>query len=247
MKLAVMQPYFLPYLGYFDLLNMVDRWIVFDTPQYMKYGWVNRNRVLRMHSGWQYIMAPVKKHHHKISINQVEIASSEWTELILRQLEHYKKDAPFYAEVIAFLNECFSELSNNLAEVNTFLFRKVAARLGIERRIEVLSEMNLNLQGPISSPGDWGGAVAQAVGANEYINRPGGESFLIESEYRARGVKLFFQSYVPMTYTCGRFHSFEPDMSIVDVMMWNSRESIKQYLDTFRQAALPGRETPCAS
>lgn len=157
MKLAVMQPYFLPYLGYFDLLNMVDRWIVFDTPQYMKYGWVNRNRVLRMHSGWQYIMAPVKKHHHKISINQVEIASSEWTELILRQLEHYKKDAPFYAEVIAFLNECFSELSNNLAEVNTFLFRKVAARLGIERRIEVLSEMNLNLQGPISSPGDWGG------------------------------------------------------------------------------------------
>lgn len=235
MKLAVMQPYFFPYLGYFDLLNIVDEWIVFDTPQYMKFGWVNRNRVLRQGSGWQYIVVPVKHHQSFKPINQIEISDQDWGGLILRQLQHYQKDAPYYPEVIAFLEEeCFSGASNNLAEVNTTLFRKVAGRLGIERPIHVFSEMDLALEGPIVTPGDWGWAIAQAVGADEFINRPGGAEFIDETRYRERGIKLTFQSFVNMTYTCGKYHQFESDMSIIDLMMWNSPEQIKHYLDTFR-------------
>ena len=234
MKLVSMQPYFFPYLGYFDLLNITDEWIVFDTPQYMKYGWVNRNRILRPGSGWQYILAPLKKHHYTMPLNQVEIMDSDWSGLILRQLEHYKKDAPYYDGVIPFLERCFSDLSNNLAQVNTTLFRQVAYRLGIERPIHVFSEMNLALQGPIASPGDWGAAIAQAAGADEFINRPGGATFFDETDYQRRDVKLTYQYFVNMTYNCGKYHQFEPDMSIIDVMMWNSPEEIKHYMDTFR-------------
>jgi hypothetical protein len=231
-KLAAMQPYFFPYLGYFDLINMVDEWIVFDTPQYMKYGWVNRNRVLHPTSGWQYIIMPLKKHHHTTPINQVEISmNTDWATVILRQLGHYRKDAPFYDDVIAFLKDCFSDLNTNLAEVNTSLFKKTCQRLGIDKPIRVYSKTNLTLKGPVNSPGDWGLRIAQAAGASEFINRPGGAAFLDENSFLEHGIKLTIQSFANMTYDCGR-HKYEPDLSIIDVMMWNSSEKIKHYLDT---------------
>ena len=236
MKLVAMQPYFFPYLGYFDLLNITDEWIVFDTPQYMKFGWVNRNRILRPGSGWQYIVLPVKHHQSFKPINQIEISDRDWSGLILRQLKHYEKDAPYYDGVISFLEDCISDLDGNLAKVNTSLFQKAARRLGIKKPIYVYSEMNLALPGPVDSPGDWGWAIAEAVGADEFINRPGGAAFIDEAGYRERGIKLTFQSFVNMTYSCGRCHQFEPDMSIIDVMMWNSPEQIKHYLDTFRSS-----------
>jgi hypothetical protein len=238
-KLAAMQPYFLPYLGYFDLLNIVDEWIVFDTPQYTKQGWLTRNRILSPNLGWQYIVVPVKRHQAYRAINEMELSDQDWGGLILRQLIHYKRDAPYYDDVVSFLEGCFSGLSNNLAQVNTMLLRKVAHRLGIETPIHVLSEMGLTLPGPIMSPGDWGWAIAEAVGASEFINRPGGAAFIDETGYRERGIKLIFQSFTSMTYSCGAYHQFELDMSIVDVMMWNSPEQIKRYLDTWR---LPGSQ-----
>jgi hypothetical protein len=234
MKLVVMQPYFFPYLGYFDLINMADEWIVFDTPQYMKYSWVNRNRVLRPDSGWQYIVVPLRKYHHTTPINQIEILNGmDWKGLILRQLEHYKKSAPYYAQVIAFLGDCFSSSEENLAELNTNLFQKTCHYLGIHTPIRVCSKMDLILHGPVNGPGDWGLRIAQAVGASEFINRPGGAAFLNENSFQDHGIKLTIQSFTNMTYDCGRY-TFEPDMSIIDVMMWNSPEKIKHYLDISR-------------
>ena len=61
MRLGIMQPYFFPYLGYFDLINSTDRWIVFDTVQYIRHGWINRNRILHPNEGWQYIIVPIMK------------------------------------------------------------------------------------------------------------------------------------------------------------------------------------------
>ena len=234
MKLAVMQPYFFPYLGYFDLLNMANEWVVFDTPQYVRHVWMNRNRILRPDSGWQYIILPLKKHHRETPINQIEIPSDNaWSRLILRQLEHYKVDAPYYDEVVSFLEDCFSSPARDLASANTSFFKTTARRLGIERPIHIYSEMNLPLQGLPEGPGDWALLISQAMGASEYINRPGGGAFLDERRFRDRGIKLTIQSYTSMEYCCGR-RRFEPDMSIIDVMMWNSPGKIKHYLDSWR-------------
>jgi hypothetical protein len=233
MKLAVMQPYFFPYLGYFDLINMVDEWIIFDTPQYLNKNWMNRNRILQPADGWQYICAPVKKHSQATPINKIEISTNgDWKNIALRQLAHYKKDAPYYAQVIAFLEDCFSGSESSLASLNTNIFRKTCKALGIYRPIFVFSEMNLKL-GPINGPCDWSLRISQAVGASEYINRPGGAGFFDEKKFLENGTKLTFQSFKSMNYKCGR-RQFVPDLSIIDVMMWNSCEKIKHYLDTFR-------------
>ncbi len=235
MKLGIMQPYFFPYLGHFDLINQVDEWIVFDTPQYMRHSWVNRNRILHPNTGWQYITVPLKKHPQQTPINLIEIMMEcDWCGRILRQLEHYRKKAPYYKDVIAFLKECFSEASSNLSETNTFTLRRTCQRLGITTPFAVFSQMNMKLDGDIEKPGDWALKISHAYGAGEYLNGSVGGALFDRSEFAAHNIKLIIQSYTNMVYTC-KPYLFEPGLSIIDVMMWNSPDDIKHYLDTFRQ------------
>ena len=86
MKLGIMQPYLFPYLGYFDLINSVDRWVVCDTCQYIRHGWVNRNRILHPTKGWQYIVVPLTKHERNASIDSITVhADAKWKARILGQ------------------------------------------------------------------------------------------------------------------------------------------------------------------
>lgn len=233
MKLVAMQPYFFPYLGYFDLLNMADMWIVYDAAQYIRHGWVNRNRVLHPAAGWQYIILPLKKHHFVAPINEISIASDiDWQKRIFRQLEHYHMDASHYDSVIDFLKECFSLPYTNLARINTEIFRLTAQKLGIKTPIYVFSEMNLSL-GKIESPEELALQICLAVGAGEYINPPGGAGLYHSDQFAKHGITLTIQEFKNMPYECGRF-KYEPALSILDVMMWNSCTGIKNYLDTFR-------------
>jgi hypothetical protein len=233
MKLAAMQPYFFPYLGYFDLLNIADVWIVYDVAQYMRHGWVNRNRVLHPVEDCQYIILPLKKHHYTTPINEIVVANEiNWQKTIFRQLEHYHMDAPYYHHVIDFLKECFSIPCRNLAQMNTQFLRLTAGQLGIETPIHVFSQMSLSL-GKVGSPEELALGICQAVGASEYINPPGGAALYSAERFSRHGIKLYIQEFKNMPYQCGRF-KYQPSLSIIDVMMWNSCEKIREYLDTFR-------------
>jgi hypothetical protein len=238
MKLAANQPYFFPYLGHFDLLNQVDLWIAYDPSQYIRHGWVNRNRVLHPVSGWQYITVPLKRHVHTTPINQIETASEKWKDQIFTQLEHYHLSAPNYKQVIHFLEDNFSVEETNIAKLNVLFFRATASRLGIETPIRVFTEMGVFLH-PTEGPQELALAITQAGGASEYMNPPGGVNLYSPEKFAEHGIKLTIQSFIPMIYTCGRFQ-FEPNLSIIDVMMWNSPEQIKHYIDTFRLTASNG-------
>jgi hypothetical protein len=232
-KLAAMQPYFFPYLGYFDLINQADVWIVYDVAQYIHHGWVNRNRVLHPTSSWWYIVVPLKKHHFTTPINQIEISDKvDWRTRIIRQLRHYHKESPYYSQVISFLEECFAGSELNLAQFNVELFRKTCCRLGIDKPIHVFSEMDLRI-GQHKNPQDLALRICSAMGASEYINPPGGAGLYNAADFHACGIQLTIQTFTNMPYTCGRFQ-YEPALSIIDVMMWNPPEQIKHYLDTFR-------------
>jgi hypothetical protein len=237
MKLGIMQPYFFPYLGHFDLINRVDEWIVFDTAQYMRHQWVNRNRILHPAAGWQYISVPLQKHGRDTAIQTIQIAEgSDWGGRILRQLQHYRKTAPFYAEVMGFLEACFAEAGSGLAETNSVTLERTCRRLGIATPFHVLSRMDLALKGPIEEPGDWALRIAEAFGADAYVNAAGGADLFDPAKFAAHGIRLSIQSYSHLTYPCGPFQ-FEPGLSIVDVMMWNSPEAIRAHLDSLRGSA----------
>jgi hypothetical protein len=234
MRIALMQPYFFPYLGHFDLLNMVDEWIVFDTAQYMRSHWMNRNRILHPAGGWEYITVPVRKHPTNTPGHQVEIAMAiDWRNRILRKLQHYRNKAPYYQDVMDFVEECFADVGPNLSETNIRILEKTRTRLGIKTPMRVLSRMDLRLE-PVLGPGDWGFEISRLLGAREYVNPAGGAALFDRDQFEKHGIKLTIQNFSNIAYDC-RPYRFEPGLSIIDVMMWNRPEQIKNYLDTWRE------------
>jgi hypothetical protein len=229
-----MQPYFFPYLGYFDLINRVDKWIVFDTAQYIRHGWVNRNRILHPNHGWLYIIVPVTKHRREAAIKDIEIANQEnWKRRILGQLSHYKNRAPYAYETIAFVKESLASEEGSLSRLNVSILDRVCARLGIGFDYRFFSRMNLDL-GPIEGPGDWALRISEALGAEEYVNLPGGADLFDGRAFAGSGIKLTIRNPLTLKYACGDY-DFIPNLSIIDVLMWNEPEEVKACLDEHKE------------
>lgn len=236
MVLGAMQPYFFPYLGYFDLINRTDRWIVFDTPQYMREGWVHRNRILHSHEGWQYIIVPLKKHSRETPINQVDaVGFPDWRRKIINQFTHYRGRAPYYRETIALLDDCFVTEESNLSRINVHCLGKVCRYLGIKWQPEIFSEMNLPL-GPVRGAADWALRIAQATGASEYLNPPGGTALYDPARFAQHGIRLSLQEDFNFEYDCNGY-PYVPKLSVLDVLMWVNPQEVKAHLDRVKAAS----------
>ena len=230
MKLGIMQPYFFPYLGYFDLINYSDRWIVFDTVQYIRHGWVNRNRILHPEQGWQYIVVPLKKHSRGTAIRDIEIGKDPmWYQRILGQNQHYKKKAPYFCETYRLLEECLSIEERSISRLNVAILKKICLYLGVPFEYEYFSEMQLELES-VDEPGDWALRISEKIKAEEYVNPPGAAEIFDSSKFEASGIKLTIRKRLPFEYACSGYE-FVSGLSIIDVLMWNQPDKVKKYLD----------------
>jgi hypothetical protein len=233
MKLGIMQPYFFPYLGYISLIKHTDMFILLDTVQYIRRGWISRNRILKPTDGWQYVTIPVAKHKHSELISNIIIDNSvEWKGRIIAQLEHYKKKAPFYDQVMDVLAEVFSKEYDDVVSVNQAALTSVCNYLNIERDFIVFSRMGLDIE-PVRESDEWALNICLAQGnVDEYWNPPGGQSFISRDKFEKFGIKLVFHS-INFTEYNQRRDVFEPGLSIIDVMMFNTPSKINDMLDQF--------------
>ena len=225
----------MPYLGYFSLIKHTDRFILFDTVQFIRHGWIERNRILKQDGTWQYFQVPIVKPNGRDTIiKDIRINNDlEWKNRIIGQLQHYKKRAPFYKETIDLLNAVFSQSFDDIVSLNQASLEKVCEYLGIKRNMEVFSKMGLNVE-EAGAPDEWALNICKAIeGADEYWNPIGGLSFFDRTKYEKAGVKIFFQEMVLTPYR-QLGNEFEPGLSIVDVMMFNSPEAINQMLDDYK-------------
>lgn len=230
MKLSIMQPYFFPYIGYFSLIKYTDKFIAFDPVQFIRHGWIERNRILKPIEGWQYIQIPLKKHGRDTLIKNIKIRNEEdWKIKILRQLEHYKKAAPHYKYVIKFLEDCWTFETDDIVKQNVYLLNKICSYLQIPFHCEIFSKMNLTLNG-ISEPDDWALEISKALNATEYINASGGKEFYNSAKYTTAGIQLKFLTNTLQPYDQKRIF-FESGLSIIDVMMFNDVENINKLID----------------
>ena len=229
MRVALMQPYFFPYIGYFQLIAAVDEFLIFDNAQYIRRGWINRNRILNAQKETVYIHIPVKKAHRETRINEIVINhDSSWKEKIFNQLNYYNK-APNYVFVMDFLDECFNINYFNLSELNTILLKKTCNLLEIHTNITVLSE-KFPMINEANTTDEWGIKVAKALGATTYINAIGGIEFYDQQKYNANNLNIQFIKPVIKPYKQFN-HIFIPGLSIIDVMMFNNLEEIKEMLE----------------
>lgn len=234
MRLGIMQPYFFPYLGYFSLIKHADLFILFDTPQFIRHGWIERNRILKPDVGWMYVSVPLIKHELQTPIKDVKIDNSQdWRHKLLAMLTHYKKRAPYYAQTLSVLESVLDVNTDSIVALNKAALEAVCRYLGINTQIAVFSEMALEIE-PVEAPDEWALNICRALGADEYWNPPGGEAFFDPEKYARNKVKLLFHRQTLSFYSQRRGQdNFEPGLSILDVMMFNSPEAINQMLLDF--------------
>lgn len=232
MKIAIMQPYFLPYLGYYALIKDVDRWIFNDEVQMIHKGWIQRNRILKQYGGWGYIRVPLEKHSHTEIIKNVLVKNEEnWQGKILAQIMHYKKKAPYFYTVLKFLREVFDQKFNTVTNQNAFLIKRTCEYIGLDFKFEILSEMNLDI-GEINESDEWSLNICNSLNNTHYINPILGKQFYNTEKYDKAGIKINFLNWKNTPYN--QFNEeFIEGLSILDVMMFNSPEEILSMLDDY--------------
>lgn len=222
----------MPYLGYFSLINHVDKFILFDTPQFIRHGWIERNQILKLNEGSFYIKVPLKKHSRGVAIKDVEINNNiEWSKKIIAQLEHYRKRAPYYTEVLKILNAIFEANFSNIVDVNYRSLQIICDYLEINTPIMIWSDMEVQIE-EVKTPDEWALNICKALNADSYINPPGGKSFFDRSKYDKNGVELKFLEYRPVPYKQIQ-EEFVPNMSILDALMFCSPKQVKGMLNSF--------------
>lgn len=229
-RLGIMQPYFFPYLGYFSLIANTERWIVFDPVQYIRKGWVNRNRVLKPGGGWKYVSIAVGKHSRETLIKDMQVApDTDHMDALIRNLDYYRNArAPHYQRVIDLLRDCYEPKPEGLTDFLTASLERTCLYLGIPFRYEVYSKAQIEHE-TASAPGEWALNICKAVGATSYVNPPGGQAIFDPSRFESAGVQLMYLQQNLRPYP-QRTTTFEPGLSIIDAMMFNEPEAIKDML-----------------
>lgn len=233
MKLAIMQPYFFPYLGYYSLIRKTDRLILLDTVQFIRHGWIERNRILKPSEGWQYVSVPISKHSLITPIDKVIINNChDWKNKIIRQLEHYKKKAPFYNETIKMVESALDINTTSIVMLNANLLIKTCEHLGIQLNIDIYSEMNIIIE-DVNCPDEWALNICKALNADEYVNLSGGYNIFNRSKFDQANISLKFIANNLSAYNQRRT-TFESGLSIIDVLMFNDIDSTLMLIDDAR-------------
>ena len=152
-----MQPYFFPYIAYWQLINYSDMFVLFDDVQYIRHGWINRNRVLKDYNGnWKYITLPLEQHRREELIKNIKIRENlNIYETITNNLSLYKKRAPYYDEVINEIEKITGNLrERNIAKINEVIIKNLCNFLGIHTKIIIFQKKKLLPQKHCLSLGD---------------------------------------------------------------------------------------------
>ncbi len=235
MKIAIMQPYFFPYIGYFQLINAVDKFIIFDVVQYIDKGWMNRNRILsqNLEKEWEYISVPIQNADKREIISHVKINNNQdWKNTILSKMTYCKKiRAPFYNKTLDVLTEIFNRKYNTLVDLNTKSLDIICEYLGIDFKYKIASQIDYDYSS-VNAKDEWALQIAIQEKAQVYYNPIGGMEFFSKDKYLNNNIKIFFLQTGDIYYKQSR-RNFVPNLSIIDIMMFNSPEEISNMLNDY--------------
>lgn len=228
MNIAIMQPYLFPYIGYFQLMNAVDEFIIYDNIQFTKKGWINRNRIL-VNGSDAYITLPLKKDSDYLNIKD-RYLSDDWIleskKMLNRITESYRK-APYFESVFPLIEksllfedkQLFNFIFNSLNLTKDFLDIKTSfvtsSTIPIDHHLKSTEKVI---------------ALCKHQNAKTYINPIGGIELYNKEEFKKEGLELKFIKANNIIYPQFK-NDFIPYLSIIDIMMFNSKEEIKNHLN----------------
>ena len=228
MTLGIMQPYFMPYIGYWQLMAAVDTYVVYDNIQYSKGGWINRNRMLQ--NGKDVIFTiSLKKDSDYLDVCQREISFDFNKQKLLNQITQNYHKAPFFEEIYPTICQCVTHDETNLFNYIYYSITQIRELLAIDSDLIISScvKIDHSLKGQ-----DKVLSICKELGADKYVNAIGGQELYDKSIFENNGVKLNFLQTCPIIYPQYK-NVFVSNLSIIDVLMFNGKERTKQLLNEF--------------
>lgn len=221
MKVAIMQPYFFPYIGYFQLIHAVDTFVIYDDVNYIKGGWINRNFILSQGQRTR-ITLQLLGASPNLFINQIHIGHNSST--LLKTIQQSYARAPYFQEAIQLIENILSSEETNLARFLDFSLREFCDYLGLDRVWRLSSDLkkDVALKGQKKVL-----AICDELGASQYINLPGGRELYDHTSFAKQGVQLSFLEPILNRYKQSE-DKFIPYLSIIDVIMFNSQKECQQ-------------------
>lgn len=223
-----MQPYFFPYLGYFQLISAVDTFVIYDNIQYTKKGWINRNRFLQ-NGEPVYFTVPLKKASDYLDVCERETAADFDGKKVLNQIRMAYRKAPYFEDVYPLFEGCVLYEDRNLFRYIYHSVREIMSYLDIHTELVVSGELpedsSLTGQDRVLD-------ICRVCGASTYINPIGGTGLYDKETFAKHGIELKFHKMDDVIYS--QFgDEFVPCLSILDVMMFNKKEDVQMLLTKY--------------
>jgi hypothetical protein len=226
---GIMQPYFFPFFEQFRLIASCDVWVAFDTVQFSRKSWITRNRILNREKGTSYISVPVRHFGLGTVIKDAQIdTDKDWRNAVLDKLKIYQHSAPFYSVARDLIADAMPQGETFVSMLNINALRSVCQYLDIGTPIISASSLTFDIPSECE-PGEWALHISKSLDATEYRNAAGGVALFDSALYQQHGIRLRFHEHKPRTYHTGNF-AFVQDLSIVDWLMWNSKEQLREWL-----------------
>ena len=226
MLVASNQPYLFPYIGYWQLINLSDTFVISDSMQYIKKGYVNRNYILLNGERHRFTMEVMGVHGTSL-INEVGVGNN--ARKIISTIKHAYKSAPQFNDVFPVLEDLLLHKEKNLAKYLGNSIQSIANYLGMNTEFIYLSD----LQGETTlTAQDRTIDICKRVNAEKYVNAIGGQSLYDKESFKKADMDLEFLEVADIEYK-QFYNEFVPHLSIIDVLMFNSKDEANKLLDQF--------------
>jgi hypothetical protein len=229
MTIAVMQPYIFPYIGYYQLINAVDKFVIYDDVNYINKGWINRNNIIVNNSKYLFTI-PLKEASQNKLICEVGITDGDiWKKKLLKTIELSYKKAPYFNDIYRLINSVLSSQSTHIDELARTSIVETNSYLDIQTEIINTSAIfnNTHLKGQERILD-----ICEKLDADHYINPIGGSEIYSRELFQHAEIGLNFIQTRPIVYQ--QFgNEFYPHLSIIDVLMFNGKDKIMEMLNAY--------------
>ena len=227
MKVVILQSNYIPWKGYFDLINDADIFVYYDEVQYTKNDWRNRNKIYSVNAE-QWLTIPIAKDAVKWKISEVEIADSSWQVLHHKSIYYAYKKAPYFSQIEPLINEVSLEMKrSSLIQLNRYLIEKIAQMIGITTTF--VDSKSLNLSGDrVERLVD----ILVQLGATHYISGPSAKNYLSSSEllFNKNNIEIVYKDYSGYPQYKQMREPFIHSLSILDLLVNVKMDEVKDYI-----------------
>jgi len=229
-KLAIIQPYFMPYIGYFQLLNAVDKVVIYDNIEYTKKGWFNRNRI-SLNGNIHTFTIPIKKDSDYLNVDQRFLAENAEKEIVktLAQIRQNYSETPFFNDIYPVIESCFLCKEKNLSG---FIFNSIVQLTSLlQITTELIASSTVLVDHSLRKEEKVMG-ICRQLKADVYYNSIGGTSLYNKNEFAENGITIKFLKTRDIHYQQTE-NNFFPNLSIIDVLMFNGVDKTRQFLNAY--------------